>query len=60
MSATWERQDGHRRKHGSSGAMEMLYTLLMTVVPQLQASVRAHILRLSGSIVYNHTPIRLI
>lgn len=47
VSATWERKDSHRKKHGSSGAMEVLYILLMTVVPQLQAFVGTHALRLS-------------
>lgn len=47
MSATWERKDSHRKKHGSSRVMEMLYVLLMTVVPQLQAFVGTHALRLS-------------
>lgn len=42
MSATGELKDCHRRKHGSSGAMEMLYILLMTAVTQLQTSVGAH------------------
>lgn len=47
MSATREGKDSHRKKHGSSGVMKVLYVLLTTVVPQLQAFVGTHALRLS-------------